>query len=63
MNAKQLRILAEIMAQQAQVLAMQADNQYRSVMGESPAYTGADFGHHASILEGLAQEALKSDGS
>jgi hypothetical protein len=50
-------VLAQILAQQALVLGMQADNKQREAVGGSMAYTGADFGVHAAELERLAQAA------
>lgn len=60
MNGEQLSILAKIMERQAYVLGMQAENQYRQAIGESPAWNYADFSREAIELAALSEKAIKS---
>ncbi|PYD05899.1 hypothetical protein DND90_21365 [Pseudomonas syringae pv. maculicola] len=60
MSNEQLRILAEILASQARIIGMQANNQAWAARGDSPCYDEGDFEHEACKLELLGQEALKS---
>jgi hypothetical protein len=50
-------VLAQIMAQQALVLGMQADNMQRAACGATMAWTGVDFAVPAAELERLSQSA------
>jgi hypothetical protein len=58
MTNRQLELLARIMAQQALVLGMTADNQYREACGESPAWNYSDFSREADELLRISQEAI-----
>lgn len=57
MSPELVAVLAQILAQQALVLGMQADNAARAAVGGEPAYFGADFGRHAAELERLGESA------
>jgi len=57
MGNEQLQVLALIMANNAYVLGMQADNAYRAALGESPAWNYSDFSRQAVELEELANRA------
>lgn len=57
MSAELVSILAQIFAQQAIVLSMQADNMQREACGHSMAWTGADFAPPTEELARLAQSA------
>ena len=57
MSPYHLSILAQIMAQQALVLGMQADNMQRAAIGDSMSWTAADFAGPAAELERLAEAA------
>jgi hypothetical protein len=50
-------VLAQILAQQAMVLGMQADNAHRAAIGDVPTWTGADFAGPAAELDRLAASA------
>lgn len=54
LNDSSVRRLARILAKQAEVESMKADNAQREVEGNSPAYTGKAFADIARELETLA---------
>ncbi len=56
MNATCVQQLGNILAAQARVLGMQAENQQRAVQGESMAYTYHDFSAEADQMEAAARE-------
>lgn len=60
MNNQQLQILALIMASNARVLGMQAANQQRASVDESPAYVEGHFQEEAQYLEHLLVQAINS---
>ena len=57
MDKEQLDILALIMAHNAYVLGMQADNAFRAANNESLAWNYSDFSREAAALEELANRA------
>lgn len=57
MTPELVAVLAQIMAQQALVLGMQADNMHRAAIGDVPTWTAADFSMPATELERLAASA------
>ena len=57
MSAELVSILAQIMACQAQVLGMQADNMQREACGESMAWVFDDFAVTEAELSRLAASA------
>lgn len=57
MSPELVSILAQIMVQQATVLGMQADNMQREAIGDSMAWTGADFAGPAIEMERLSESA------
>lgn len=57
MTPELVAVLAQIFAQQAIVLGMQADNMQRAAIGDSMSWTGADFAGPATELDRLAQSA------
>jgi hypothetical protein len=57
MTPELVAVLARIMAQQALVLGMQADNMARAACGAPPCWTSADFAGPAVELERLAESA------
>lgn len=57
MSPELVSVLAQILAQQALVLGMQADNAARAANGVGPCYFGADFGAQASELQRLGDSA------
>lgn len=57
MSAELVSVLAQIFAQQAIVVSMQADNMQRAAIGASMCWTGADFAGPTTELERLAQSA------
>jgi hypothetical protein len=60
MNNQQLQILALIMASNARVLGMQAANQQRAAVGDSPMWSEDHFQEEAQHLEHLSVQALNS---
>jgi len=60
MNNNQLQILALIYASNARVIGMQAENQMRASVDESPAYREQDFQEEAHHLENLSVQAINS---
>ncbi|UYA99067.1 hypothetical protein P9A54_gp82 [Xanthomonas phage vB_Xar_IVIA-DoCa10] len=56
MNATCVQQLGNILAANARVLGMQAENQQRAVQGESMAYTAQDFNVEADQMEAAARE-------
>ena len=60
MSAQQLQILALIMANNAYVLGMQADNASCVARGDHPKWDYSDFSRQASELEDLASQAINS---
>lgn len=59
MNAQLVGLQAEVLACQARVLGMQAENAHRAACGESPAYREDAFvneSNHMVWLAGCAQE-------
>jgi len=60
MSNQQLQILALIMASNARVLGMQAENQLRAAIDESPAYGEGHFQEEAQHLEHLSVQAINS---
>lgn len=56
MNNTALSQLGFILAAQARVLGMQAENSYRLACGESIAYGEAEFSVEAAHIEACAQE-------
>lgn len=57
MSPELVSVLAQVMAQQAVVLGMQADNMQRAAIGESMAWTAADFAGPAIELDRLSVSA------
>ena len=57
MSPELVSVLAQIFAQQAIVLSMQADNMQRAAIGMGMAWTGADFAGPTTELERLAASA------
>ena len=57
MSPELVSVLAQIMAQQALVLGMHADNAHRAAIGDVPTWTGIDFSGPATELERLAASA------
>lgn len=57
MSNEQLQIMALILARNAYVLGMQADNAFRAAINESPAWNYSDFSREAAELEELANRA------
>jgi hypothetical protein len=57
MSPELVSVLAQIFAQQAIVLSMQADNMQRAACDQSMAWTGADFAAPTEELERLSQSA------
>lgn len=57
MSAELVSVLAQIFAANASVLGMQADNMQRQVVGQSMAWTAADFAGPFAELERLAASA------
>lgn len=60
MSNQQLQILALIMANNAYVLGMQADNARSAACGDHPKWDYSDFARQASELEELASKAINS---
>lgn len=60
MSSAQLQVLALILASQARVLGMQADNALREACGESPAYVAGHFLEEAQHLEQLSIQAINN---
>ena len=54
MNAALVAILAEVLACQARMLGMQAENEYRRTCGESPAYCEEAFSVVSCRLQELS---------
>ena len=52
-----LQIYGEMLAQQALMLGMQADNMQRAALGQSMAHTAADFTPVEQALWALAMQA------
>lgn len=57
MSPELVSVLAQIFAQQAIVLSMQADNMQREACGQSMAWSSADFAGPTEELTRLAQSA------
>lgn len=57
MSPELVSVLAQIMAQQAIVLGMQADNMQRAAIGASMCWTAADFAGPAAELDRLSDSA------
>jgi hypothetical protein len=57
MTPELVAVLARIMAQQAQVLGLQADNAGHVSAGLPPPWRAMDFAVHATELERLADSA------
>lgn len=60
MSNQQLQILALIIANNAYVLGMQADNASCAARGDHPKWDYNDFSRQASELEELASRAINS---
>lgn len=60
MSNEQLQILALIMANNAYILGMQADNARSAACGDHPKWDYSDFARQASDLEELASKAINS---
>jgi len=60
MSNEQLQILALIMANNAYVLGMQADNASSESRGDHPKWDYTDFARQASELELLASRAINT---
>lgn len=59
MNATCVQQLGMILAANARVLGMQAENQARAVRGESPAHSAGDFYFEADQMEAAAREVAQ----
>ena len=57
MTPELIRIYAAVIAEQARLLAMQAENQQRAALGHSMAYVEEDFGYVAAELDRLSTQA------
>ena len=57
MSPELVSVFAQIFAQQAIVLGMQADNMHRAALDQSMCWTGADFAGPADELGRLAESA------
>lgn len=57
MSAELVAVLAQIMACQAQMLGMQADNMQRQAVGQSMVWSGSDFAVAEAELARLADSA------
>lgn len=60
MNSTQLAIFAAILAEQARMLGMVAENEQRKVLGHSMAYDEQAFAYVAAELDRLSLEARNS---
>jgi len=60
MSNEQLQIMALILANNAYVLGMQADNAVCEARSEYPKWNYDDFSRQASELEALASRAINS---
>lgn len=60
MSNEQLQIMALIMANNAYVLGMQADNARSAACGDHPKWDYSDFARQASELESLASRAINT---
>lgn len=60
MSNQQLQILALVMAANARVVGMQAANQQRQAVGDSPMYSEDHFAAEAQHLETLSIQAINS---
>lgn len=56
MDAHLVRSFGFMLAEQARIFGMQALNDARKAVGESPAYTETDFLASANIIEQIARE-------
>lgn len=61
MNAHQLYIYGELLAANARVEGMVADNQCRVACGDSPAYIGQHFQAESQHMQDLARQVLDSE--
>jgi len=57
MNAQQLYVYGELLAANARVEGMVADNQHRIACGDSPCYVGEHFHAEAEHMSDLAKQA------
>jgi len=57
MDSRQLDLLASILACNARIIGMQAENEARRVQGDAPTYGELSFATEAQTLEHLAQAA------
>ena len=60
MTNEQVQLLALIYAANARVVGMQAGNQLRESVGDSPAYGEGHFQEEAQHLEHLSVQAINS---
>lgn len=60
MTNQQLQLLALILASNARVIGMQAENQMRASVDDSPAYVEGHFAEEAQHLEQLSVQAINS---
>lgn len=60
MSNEQLQIMALIVANNAYILGMQADNARSVACGDHPKWDYSDFARQASELESLASRAINA---
>lgn len=60
MNAQAAAAFAQVLAAQARILGMQAENNARAARGDAPAYDEAPFMQEASYMDTLSVQIRNS---